>query len=366
MRSLFTFLSLAILVSAQAPVNLLTGYGAGTTGGGNATPVTVSTCAALESAIGAEGPAVVKITSTISGCGVLDIEADKTVLGVGSSGRITGGGFRVRRTSNVIIRNLIFHQASEGDDLISIDEATNVWVDHNEFSNDGLVGDKDFYDGLVDIKHASDFITVSWNVFTDHWKGSLLGHSDNNAAEDTGFLHITFHHNLWNNVNSRTPSVRFGTAHVYNSVYTNIPTSGVHSRMGAQLLVESNTFTNVNLAIVTQLDSKVDGFVVERNNVYTNSTTLITQTGTLTSVPYSYQLDSTSSIGSICLRVLVLASSDSLPPKEFLMHAYRYLISPMTFYVSPPVLYLRTVRCEGVKTLRTVLIQQSIGFFTPQ
>lgn len=48
------------------------------------------------------------------------------------------------------------------------------------------------------------------------------------------------------------------------------------------------------------------------------------------------------------------------------MHAYRYLISPMTFYVSPPVLYLRTVRCEGVKTLRTVLIQQSIGFFTPQ
>lgn len=55
-------------------------------GGGNATPVTVSTCAALESAIGAEGPAVVKIASTISGCGVLDIEADKTVLGVGSSG----------------------------------------------------------------------------------------------------------------------------------------------------------------------------------------------------------------------------------------------------------------------------------------
>lgn len=54
-------------------------------GGGSATPVTVSTCDALEAAIGADGAAVIKIASTITGCGVLDIASNKTVIGVGSS-----------------------------------------------------------------------------------------------------------------------------------------------------------------------------------------------------------------------------------------------------------------------------------------
>ncbi len=47
------------------------------------------------------------------------------------------------------------------------------------------------------------------------WKASLVGHSDSNAAEDTGKLHITYANNKWINISSRTPSVRFGTAHIY-------------------------------------------------------------------------------------------------------------------------------------------------------
>jgi pectate lyase len=42
--------------------------------------------------------------------------------------------------------------------------------------------------GLLDITHAADFVTISWNTFADHWKALLFGHSDNNAAEDTGKL----------------------------------------------------------------------------------------------------------------------------------------------------------------------------------
>jgi len=89
--------------------------------------------------------------------------------------------------------------------------------------------------GLLDVSHAADGVTISWNTFKDHWKGSLVGHSDNNAGEDTGFLHVTYHHNLFSNVNSRLPSVRFGTAHIFNSVFLDAPTSGVNSRMGAQV-----------------------------------------------------------------------------------------------------------------------------------
>ncbi|KAJ8516869.1 hypothetical protein ONZ45_g5874 [Pleurotus djamor] len=282
-----------------ASPNGLIGYGAGTTGGGNASPQTVTSCSALSSAVGSSSPAVIRINGLLSGCGIIDIKADKTIIGVGSNSGLTNGGFRIRRVSNVIIRNVKFHVAPPKGDLLALDQGTRVWIDHCEFSSIGMVGGKDDYDGLLDITHASDFVTVSWCKFSDHWKGSLIGHSDNNASEDTGKLRVTYHHNQWNNVNSRTPSLRFGTLHVFNSVYTNVPTSGVNSRMGAQALVENTIFNNVKLAIVTDLDSDLEGRAVSRNNVFSgSSTTRITQTGSL-SPPYSYSLDSTSNLASI-------------------------------------------------------------------
>ena len=39
-------------------------------------------------------------------------------------------------------------------------ESTNVWVDHSEFHS-ALIKDKDFYDGLIDVTHGSDFVTIS-------------------------------------------------------------------------------------------------------------------------------------------------------------------------------------------------------------
>jgi pectate lyase len=41
---------------------------------------------------------------------------------------------------------------------------------------------KDFYDGLLDITHAGDFLSVSWNHLHDHFKVTLVGHSDNNGS----------------------------------------------------------------------------------------------------------------------------------------------------------------------------------------
>ena len=38
--------------------------------------------------------------------------------------------------------------------------STNVWVDHNEFHSN-LSADKDYYDGLVDVTHGSDWVTIS-------------------------------------------------------------------------------------------------------------------------------------------------------------------------------------------------------------
>ncbi|KAF3762596.1 family 1 polysaccharide lyase [Cryphonectria parasitica EP155] len=276
-----------------ANVDALVGYAAGTTGGGSGEGTTVTTCAELEAAVAVGG--VIKISGILDGCDIIDLGSDTTVLGVGSQSGMTNGGFRVKEQSNVILRNLYMHDAPESMDLIELQYSTYVWVDHCDLSSEGLTGDKDYYDGLLDITHATDFVTASWNKFHDHWKGSLIGHSDSNAAEDTGHLRVTYHHNYWSDVNSRLPSIRFGTGHFYSSCFENNPTSGINSRMGAEVLVEENYFLNTQLAIVTDLDSDEDGYAVDRNNIFVNSTEEITQVGSLTP-PYSYTLDPASCI----------------------------------------------------------------------
>ncbi|WAO93186.1 Amb-all domain-containing protein [Fusarium falciforme] len=276
-----------------AAVDELVGYGDGTTGGGSGEGVTVTSCADLTSAVANGG--VIKIDGQLSGCDIIRLEGDTTILGVGSGSGLVGGGFRMKDVSNVILRNLKMSNPPEGKDLIDIESSTYVWVDHCDLSAEGITGDKDHYDGLCDAKRGSDFITISWTKFSDHWKASLIGHSDNAGADDTGKLHVTYHHNYWSNINSRAPSVRFGTAHIYSSCYEDVPTSGVNSRMGAQVLVEQNSFNNVQRAIVTNLDSKEEGFASNKNNIFTNSDTQITQEKEFTP-PYSYTTDPASCI----------------------------------------------------------------------
>ncbi|KAH5256910.1 hypothetical protein HBI70_181110 [Parastagonospora nodorum] len=283
----FTTVALAALTATStyaspvekraAKVDELVGFAAGTTGGGSGAGTVVTSCAALTTAAKAGG--VIKISGNLSGCGIVKLVSDISVLGVGANSGLTDGGFQVRKVSNVIIRNLKLFRAPQGKELIDIDASTKVWVDHCDLSSVGLTGDKDTYDGLLDAKHGADMLTFSWNKFHDHWKGSLIGHSDSNAAEDTGKLHVTYHHNSFNKVNSRLPSIRFGTAHVYSSCY-NGGVSGVNSRMGAQVFVESNSFTNVAKAVVTNLDSDQEGFATEEKNLFTGCETQITKKGT--------------------------------------------------------------------------------------
>lgn len=55
------------------------------------------------------------------------------------------------------------------------------------------------------------------------------------------------------------PSFRYGTGHVYNSYFENANT-GIDTRDGAQILVQSNVFSNVTTPIGA-LYSDVTGYV---------------------------------------------------------------------------------------------------------
>lgn len=117
----------------------------------------------------------------------------------------------------------------------------------------------------------------------DHWKASLIGHSDNNGAEDKGHLHVTQNNNYWKNIHSRTPSIRFGTGHIYNSYFE--VDDGINTRDGAQVLVESNVFVGSN----KPLYSTDAGYAVAKDNDFGSGANKASA-GTLTSVPYSYSL----------------------------------------------------------------------------
>ncbi|MDI1458484.1 pectate lyase family protein [Streptomyces sp. NPDC003388] len=269
------------------------GFGAGTTGGGAATAVTVSTSDAFKAAVTGGTAKVVKVNGLISLSGQIDIGSNTTVLGVGSSSGFTGGGLRLKKVTNVVVRNLNLSKAVKTD-AITVQASTRVWIDHNTLSSDRDHG-KDYYDGLVDITHGSDYVTVSWNTFKDHYKGSLVGHSDSNAGEDTGHLRVTYHHNWFDNVNSRIPSLRFGTGHFYDNYVVGAETA-VHSRMGAQMLVENNVFRSTQVAVTTSRDSDVDGYANLRGNDLGGAATEISRTGTFTSPPYGYTAEPASGV----------------------------------------------------------------------
>jgi pectate lyase len=181
-----------------------------TTGGGNATPVTVTTLAALQSAVKGTTAAVIYVKGVLAP-GVVSIGSNKTIAGL--CGAEIHGHLAINKSSNVILRNIkIVGYAvgncaldpsyssttgcSSGDDAISIEgQSDHVWLDHDDVS-DGT-------DGNLDITQGSDFITISWTKFhysaarTDntgsdstgangHRYSNLVGHSDRMAARTPG------------------------------------------------------------------------------------------------------------------------------------------------------------------------------------
>jgi pectate lyase len=277
----------------------------GTNGGGNGPVITVTSLSALTSAAGSSTQQTINVNGRFTCSSDVRVASNKTILGVGSSSGLTGCGLNMRDVNNVIVRNMKISKVPAGNgngDAIHIDHATHLWIDHNDLSSDTTHG-TDFYDGLLDITHAADFITVSWNVLHDHIKCSLLGHSDSNASEDTGHLRVTYHHNAFLDCQQRNPRVRFGNpVHVFNNYYFHsveaASSYGIATTENAGVLVEGNYFENVAAPTHIGEGSSDPGNLVARNNTLVNSGPVLTN-GSVAAIPYSYSLDPSANVKSI-------------------------------------------------------------------
>lgn len=266
--------------------------GGGTTGGGSASPVTVTTQSALISNMQASGSRVIRVSGTITlPSGMTKVASNKTIIGVGSGATITSGGLNVSQVSNVIIRNINFRNWN--DDAINVQYSTRVWIDHNNFSNG--------YDGAVDIKRASDYVTVSWNRVFSHDRSFLLGHSDDNAGEDRGKLRVTYHHNYFDGSTQRHPRVRFANpVHVFNNYYRSTSGYGVASTEGAGVFVQRNYFESVSKPAVPQTgDSSEGNLKLDGNHLVSSGAPVSRNPGSVAAIPYSFTLDAAANVKSI-------------------------------------------------------------------
>lgn len=277
----------------------------GTTGGASGSTVTATTLAQLQQYASSATPYVIKIEGTISGGtqgASVNVNSNKTLLGVGSTAFLQGVGLTISGKRNVIVRNIKFTMSTvtntyindEGrpqvavndGDCVTIENSQNLWIDHCEFYNldPATQTNQDLYDGLVDAKGTSQYITVSWSYFHDHHKCHLIGSSDTDNADRK----MTFHHNYYSNIKERLPSYRGGTAHVFNNYIKHATGSGVNSRVGACILVENNTFEDVRDPVTTK-NSTVTGSWSATGNQYVSCTgSQPTNSGCTLSVPYAY------------------------------------------------------------------------------
>lgn len=285
--------------------------------------------------LGSDKPYVVKFSGKIEGNDVISVKSDKTLLGVGNIAYLKGIELSINNARNVIIKNITISHVTPQDAIEINGKSKNIWIDHCEFFSDRNHG-TDYYDGLLDIKNESSFITVSWSSFHDHYKTILISSGDEQIADTV--IRVTFHHNYFYNCESRLPSIRFGKAHIFNNYYKNCNTA-VNTRMGACVRVENNYFANVVKAVMSDYSS-IPGYAYLENNYLVSSNIYAPQGCNLT-VPYEYKhkLDEPDILPNIILQSVKTSIKENYLPKEFSLTCYPNPFNASTvinFYVPVP------------------------------
>jgi len=285
-----------------------------TTGGGNATPVSVTSASTWNANVTGTTARVLNVSGTITSSSLTTIGSNKTIIGM--TGATIRGHINLGGASNVIIKNLTIigencagiSDCQAGDDAVAInDGAHHIWIDHVSVS--------DGSDGNLDVTDAADCVTISWSKFHysatrgPNYGGSEVHHFSNlvgggdQATGDAGHLRVTWHHNWWaENVVERQPRIRFGQNHLYNNLWTSTGSNYcVGVGFNSNVLTENNVFMNVEDPINSTGYSNAASTVVSRGNVYTatrgQTADKIGSNGPFTP-PYPYTLDVASSVQS--------------------------------------------------------------------
>ena len=187
------------------------GY-AGNVTGGSAAPTLVTNESQLASALNTKNSVII-ITQDIIVTNHISTDKDNlTILAlpgkklISNKQNATESGILYLKGNNLLLRNLTLVGPGaydcDGWDLLCLDKATNVWVDHCDF--------QDGCDGNFDIKGKSDNITVTWCRFrylkepkaggsggaADHRFSNLVGSGSSDKPADQTY-NITYGFCWW-------------------------------------------------------------------------------------------------------------------------------------------------------------------------
>src|SRR3954463_12086575 len=252
-------ITLPMLDASAAAVGSATGYASqngGTTGGNGGTTVRATTGTAIHTALctraSSSTPITIEVVGTINHGNTTKVSgsscntaADKielkeisnvTIIGVGSGAVFDQLGIHIRDSSNIIIQNVVVRNVkksgsptSNGGDAIGMESTVrNIWVDHVTLEASG--GEDEGFDGLFDMKDNTQYVTLSYSILRNSGRGGLIGSSESDRSNG----YVTFHHNKYENIDSRAPLLRGGISHIYNNHYVNLRESGINSRAGAR------------------------------------------------------------------------------------------------------------------------------------
>ncbi|MEU9662538.1 pectate lyase family protein [Streptomyces chartreusis] len=322
---------------ASAATGSATGYATqngGTTGGAGGQTVRATTGtqihAALCSRAASNTPITIEVEGTINhgntakvsgdscntAAGVIELKqiSNVTLAGVGSGAVFDQLGIHIRESSNIIIQNVTVRNVkksgsptSNGGDAIGMEsDVRNVWVDHATLLASG--GESEGYDGLFDMKDSTQFVTLSYSILRNSGRGGLIGSSESDLSNG----YVTFHHNRYENIDSRAPLLRGGTAHAYNNHYVSLNESGINSRAGAKAKVDNNYFEDSKDVLGTFYTDQ-RGYWQVSGNVFDNVTWSSPgtenypagpnpQSNTTVSIPYSYTLDAAACVPDVVSR----------------------------------------------------------------
>lgn len=320
--------------TASAAAGGATGYATqngGTTGGAGGQTVRATTGTAIHEALcgraSSSTPIVIEVEGTINHGNTSKVSGDScntaadkielkqvsniTIVGVGSGAVFDQLGIHIRESSNIVIQNVTVRNVkksgsptSNGGDAIGMEsDVRNVWVDHSTLEASG--GESEGYDGLFDMKDNTQHVTLSYSVLRNSGRGGLIGSSESDRSNG----YVTFHHNLYENIDSRAPLLRGGTAHMYNNHYVSLNKSGINSRAGAKAKVDNNYFEDSKDVLGTFYTDEAGTWQVS-GNIYDNVTWSERsgdnnpagpnpQSTTTVSIPYPYTLDDASCVPSV-------------------------------------------------------------------
>ncbi|MFJ7035751.1 pectate lyase [Streptomyces sp. WAC05458] len=319
---------------AAAAANGATGYATqngGTTGGAGGQTVRATTGTQIHQALcgraSSSTPITIQVEGTINHGNTTKVSGDScstaadrielkqisnvTIVGVGGGAVFDQLGIHIRESSNIIIQNVTVRNVkksgsptSNGGDAIGMESGVrNVWVDHTTLEASG--GESEGYDGLFDMKDDTQYVTLSYSTLRNSGRGGLIGSSESDRSNG----YVTFHHNLYENIDSRAPLLRGGIAHMYNNHYKSLNESGINSRAGAKAKVDNNYFEDSKDVLGTFYTDQAGTWQVS-GNIYDNVTWSEREgdnnpagpnptSNTSVSIPYSYDLDAADCVPSV-------------------------------------------------------------------